>query len=123
VIEGPDGPGRSAGAGLWGCRLRVGVGADRMGYRLEGGARLPAPAPALSSAVPGGTIQLPPDGCPIVLLADRQTTGGYLRLGTVISADLPVIAHLQPGDWVEFTTCDLETARDALEAVERQLAA
>ena len=61
--------------------------------------RLPAPGgDVVSAAVAPGTLQLPPDGQPIVLLADAQTVGGYPRLGHVIAADLPRLAQWRPGD-------------------------
>ena len=49
-----------------------------------------------------GAIQVPPSGQPILLMADRQTTGGYPKIATVITADLPLAGQLAPGDWVEF---------------------
>ena len=51
-------------------------------------------------------MQLPPDGQPIVLLADAQTVGGYPRLGHVVAADLPRLAQLRPGDSLRFQACD-----------------
>jgi len=80
---------------------------DRMGYRLSG---VPvAPDPALevdSEPVTAGSIQIPPDGQPIVLMADRPTVGGYPRIGEVISSDLPLLAQLRPGDPVQFRVVD-----------------
>ena len=57
-----------------------------------------------------GTIQLPPDGQPIVLMADAQTVGGYPRLGYVAAADLPRLAQLRPGETVRFQSCDAQSA-------------
>ena len=97
---------------------------DRMGYRLRG-----APLPRrtdrhlLSMATPPGAVQVPPGGEPILLMADRQTAGGYPRMGTVISADLPLAGQLAPGDWIEFEACDQETALRALVRLERALLA
>ncbi len=92
--------------GAW----RVDPRSDRQGLRL-GGDTLPALAESLLSApVAPGTIQLPPDGRPIVLLADAQTVGGYPRLGYVIAADLPRMAQLRPGDAVRFETVDVDEA-------------
>ena len=54
-------------------------------------------------------------------MADHQTTGGYPRLGTVITADVPLVAQLSPADWIEFETCSLEVALRALIAQERRL--
>jgi allophanate hydrolase subunit 2 len=86
---------------------------NRMGFRLSGPA-LPAPDQTLASlGVVPGAIQLPPDGAPIVLLADAQTTGGYPLLGAVIGADLPVLAQTLPGDQVRFSTISLAAAEQA----------
>ena len=62
---------------------------------------------------------MPGNGLPIVLLADRQTTGGYPKIATVISADMPALGRLTPGAKVAFEAVDIETA----EAAHRQLAA
>ena len=91
--------------------FRVAPESDRMGYRLTGHSlALTAPREMLSSGVTAGTIQLPPGGAPIVLMADRQTTGGYPRLGDVIAVDLPLIAQLRPGDSVGFAPVSLSLA-------------
>ncbi|MEK3883938.1 biotin-dependent carboxyltransferase family protein [Paenibacillus sp. PL2-23] len=79
----------------------VGRNSDRMGYRLDAGEGLSMTGDRpelLSEPVAMGTIQLPPDGSPIILMADRQTTGGYPRIGHVATVDLPVLAQLKPGD-------------------------
>lgn len=82
---------------------RIGVHSDRMGCRLEGEKLLlSSPLELLSEAVANGTVQVPPDGNPIVLLADRQTTGGYPRIVQVASVDIPVFAQLRPGDAFRF---------------------
>lgn len=105
-----------------GNRFIVGADANRMGYRLEGPAvGLADAAPVLSAATPPGTIQVPPSGRPIVLMADRQTTGGYAVLGTVITADLGVAGQLAPGDWIAFDACDRQAAAAALIEIEQQL--
>jgi antagonist of KipI len=57
---------------------------------------------------------VPASGQPILLMADRQTTGGYPRIATVISADIPLAGQLAPGDWIAFTPCDRQEALDAL---------
>ena len=64
---------------------------------------LSLPATPLSRAVLPGTVQLPPDGKPILLLCDAQTIGGYPVLGHIIAADLPRAAQLRPGDTVCFS--------------------
>lgn len=77
---------------------------DRMGYRLKGPElSLAEPRELISEAVAFGTIQVPQGGQPIVLLADRQTTGGYPRIAQIIAADLPLVAQLKPGDRMSFT--------------------
>ena len=68
----------------------------------------------ISDATVTGGIQVPPDGQPILLMADRQVTGGYPLLATVITADLPLAAQLAPGDWVEFEPCSRDLALSAL---------
>ena len=85
---------------------------DRMGYRLQGSLLKSRDATELvSEPVTFGTIQVPSGGEPIVLMADRQTTGGYPRIGQVIQVDLPVLAQKKPGDRVEFEFVSLEEAR------------
>jgi antagonist of KipI len=65
-----------------------------------------------------GTLQLPPDGSPILLMADRQTTGGYPRLGELASVDLAKAAQLRASDTVRFTAITLEAAQELLLARE-----
>jgi biotin-dependent carboxylase-like uncharacterized protein len=76
---------------------------DRMGVRLAGP---PLPrregAPTISDGVVTGSVQVPPDGHPIVMMVDHQTTGGYPKIGTVIQADVPLLAQCLPGDCVRF---------------------
>lgn len=104
------------------CRFTVGPDSNRMGYRLQGPpVGLADPAPVLSSATPGGTIQVPPSGQPILLMADRQTTGGYAVLGTVITADLGVAGQLAPGDWIAFDACSRRESVAALVEMEQRL--
>jgi antagonist of KipI len=92
--------------------------ADRMGYRLAGGSLLrhvqAADVPSLG--LPGGAIQVPADGQPIVLLADHQPTGGYTVLATVIHADLPILAQRGPGETVQFAQTTPSIARTILRA-------
>ncbi len=103
-------------------RYRVSSDSDRMGYRLSGAPlKLGADAERISTAVPMGAVQIPRNGAPIVLMADHQTTGGYPRIATVISADLPVVAQLVAGDWLEFQACTHADALGALIAHERVL--
>ncbi|OIJ14211.1 KipI antagonist [Anaerobacillus alkalilacustris] len=84
---------------------------DRMGYRLSGpDLQLINPFEMLSEAVTLGTIQVPADGNPIILLADRQTTGGYPRIGQVVSVDNPTLAQLKPGEKIRFKKVSIEEA-------------
>jgi len=95
---------------------------DRMGFRLFG-RRLThrASADTISDATAVGAIQVPASGFPILLMADRQTSGGYPKLATAITADLPEIAQLGPGDTVSFAVCSPAEALSALIAQERML--
>ncbi|MBI2189291.1 MAG: 5-oxoprolinase subunit PxpB [Acidobacteria bacterium] len=120
ILPGPhlDHFAASAVDALQAQRYIVSPQSDRMGYRLTGGARIPAPAgEMISAAVFVGALQVPPSGEPILLMADRQTTGGYPQLAVVIRADLTLAAQLVPGDWVEFRGC---SASDALTACRDQ---
>lgn len=93
---------------------------DRMGYRLEGPSlSRTVDADIISEAVTMGTVQVPRSGQPIVLMADRPTTGGYPKIGTVIRADLGVLAQLAPGDALQFAWCSRQEAVAALLARER----
>jgi biotin-dependent carboxylase-like uncharacterized protein len=110
-------------AAFTGEAWRVSPRSDRTGYRLDGPA-LPVPASAtmVSEPIAPGTIQLPPDGRPILLMADCQTVGGYPRLGAVIAADLPKAAQLWLGHEVRFAPVTLAAARAVL-AEQRELLA
>lgn len=100
----------------------VSMQADRMGYRLEGEIiKLKEPFELLSEGVTYGTIQVPSNGQPIILMADRQTTGGYPKIGQVISADLSSLAQMQATDQVYFQEVTLEEAQIALIEQEKQL--
>lgn len=91
---------------------RIENDSERMGYRLKGEPiELIEPANLLSEAVAFGTIQVPPSGQPIVLMADRQTTGGYPKIASVISVDLPRLAQKLPGDEVRFEQVSLDRAQ------------
>lgn len=85
---------------------------DRMGYRLTGEAlTLETPCELLSESVAFGTVQVPPSGQPLILMADRQTTGGYPRIAQVASVDLPRLAQMLPGDTLQFSLIDLHDAQ------------
>jgi biotin-dependent carboxylase-like uncharacterized protein len=95
---------------------------DRMGYRLEGRrVRALSGGDQLSEPSPPGSLQIPPSGDPILLMADCQTMGGYPVVGTVISADLGLAGQLGPGDVITFTACSRQEAVAALIAQERSL--
>jgi antagonist of KipI len=107
---------------LFGSRYTVTPSSNRMGYRLEGAPLEHAGrADILSDATPLGSIQVPASGQPILLMADRQTTGGYPKIGVVIGADLPLAGQLAPGDWLEFVPCPREAAIEALKIRHRSL--
>ena len=94
--------------------------ADRMGYRLEGPSIKPrGKADIISDAVCQGAIQIPGQGMPIVMMADRQTTGGYAKIGTVIGPDLFLLAQAKPRDRIRFVrSCD----EDAVAALREERA-
>jgi antagonist of KipI len=95
---------------------------DRMGYRLQGGPlQLQTPSELISTAVTRGTIQLLPDGQLIVLMADHQTTGGYPRVGHVISADISSLAQIRAGENISFRKIDIHSAENRLLQQERNL--
>jgi len=102
----------SVGAALWSATHTTSSRSDRMGVRFDGAALGDAAAAGSlpSVAVLPGTVQLPPDGRPIVLLADAQTIGGYPVIGHVIAADLPLLAQLRPGDPVRWQPCTIDEA-------------
>ena len=82
---------------------------DRMGFRLQGATLVrQATGDLLSATVIPGTVQVPPDGLPIVLMADAQTIGGYPQIAHVIRVDLPLLAQLRPGD--SFTVQEVSLA-------------
>lgn len=85
---------------------------DRMGYRLEGPAVHCDMPGMLSEGISLGAVQVPPDGQPIVLLCDRQTIGGYPKLGAVLSVDLPLLAQLPAGGKVSFVPISVDKARE-----------
>ena len=105
----------------WGAltssRFTVTPQSNRMGYRLDGPDLEHARnADILSEAMPIGAIQVPSSGQAILLMADRQTTGGYATIANVITADLPSAGQLAPGDWIEFSPCTHADAAAALRA-------
>ncbi|MCV9884343.1 5-oxoprolinase subunit C family protein [Metabacillus halosaccharovorans] len=88
---------------------------DRMGYRLSGSKLdVTSQLNLLSEAVPMGTIQVPNDGQPIVLMSDHQTIGGYPKIGYVISVDLPLMSQVMPGELVRFKEVSVLEAQHLL---------
>ena len=86
----------------------------RMGFRLKGAAIKPAIGGILSEGICLGAIQVPADGQPIVLLNDRQTIGGYPKLGSVLSLDIGKLAQLLPGGSVRFEEISVEQSHNLL---------
>jgi 5-oxoprolinase (ATP-hydrolysing) subunit C len=99
----------------------VGAEADRTGVRLDG-ARLGDAGEIPSMGLPLGAIQVPPDGRPIVMLADRPVTGGYPVVACVIGADMGRVAQLRTGDAVRFASVSKDEAILALREAEDRLA-
>ncbi|HZS83948.1 MAG TPA: biotin-dependent carboxyltransferase family protein [Stellaceae bacterium] len=109
---------------LLGAEFAVSKSADRMGLRLDG--------PRLqhrdgynivSDGIATGAIQVPGSGQPILLLADHQTTGGYPKIATVVSADLPVVGRRRPGDRIRFRAVEVAEAEQLRRDSEAALAA
>jgi antagonist of KipI len=118
VVRGPD---ADEFAGAYATMLDTGWTVsgrgDRQGIRLDGPALSPeTPATMLSRGMTWGTVQLPPDGVPIILLADHQTVGGYPAIAVVISADRPLIGQLGPGDDFRFSEVSLAEGQRLLRA-------
>jgi len=110
------------GGALFGAEFKVSPQSDRMGVRLAGPRLARARDTELVSAtVAPGTIQVPPDGQLIVLMADAQTIGGYPQVAHVIRVDLPLIAQLRPGDAVRFREVTLGEAHELALAREQTL--
>ncbi len=90
---------------------------DRMGIRLEGQPIIPKnTSDIISDGTAFGAVQVPSGGQPIILMADRQTTGGYAKIATVITADLPRAAQMRPGNTVRFLAVSVEQAQEILAA-------
>jgi len=105
-----------------GVSFRISPQSNRMGYRLQGPPLVRTHDRELISEPLGiGAIQVPIAGEPILLMADRQTAGGYPKIGYVIAADLPMAGQLAPGDFIEFHVCSPQEAVAALIARERHL--
>jgi biotin-dependent carboxylase-like uncharacterized protein len=107
---------------LLGSTYQVSREADRWGMRLDG-PPLTHTISIVSDAIPPGAIQVPGGGQPIVLMADRSTTGGYPKIGAVISADLPALGRLLPGAAVAFTAVGVAEAEAVRRSLEQRIAA
>jgi antagonist of KipI len=107
---------------LWQSRWRIGQDSNRTGSRLQGPRlSLRAPLELISEASLPGTVQLPPSGQPIALLAEAPVTGGYPRIGQVAQVDLARLAQHRPGDYVSFEPCTLEQAWQRLQRRQQAL--
>jgi biotin-dependent carboxylase-like uncharacterized protein len=103
---------------------RISPDSNRMGFRLEGPVLARAESDeVLSGPTCLGTVQVPANGVPIVLMADHQTTGGYPRIAEIASADVPRLAQLAPGGTVHFARCDLGMAAELRRHMNERLAA
>lgn len=96
---------------------------DRMGCRLEGPViQHKADGNIISDGMVTGAIQVPTSGQPIIMLAERQTVGGYTKIATVISADLPLVGQRKTGDIIRFRAVSVEEAHRAWREANRELA-
>jgi biotin-dependent carboxylase-like uncharacterized protein len=96
---------------FYGSDYAVSNSADRMGYRMDGPEiEHTGAADIISDAIPLGAVQVPGHGQPIVMLADRQTTGGYTKIGVVCSVDIAALAQRMPGQKVRFQKISLDDA-------------
>jgi antagonist of KipI len=106
---------------LYAAPYAVSEESNRMGLRLRGTAMLSPPGGMLTEGVPLGAIQIPPDGQPIILFVEHQTTGGYPKPANVISADFWQLGQLRPRDEVRFEPIALEEALHLLQVQEQWL--
>ncbi len=103
---------------------RVSPDSNRMGFRLTGPKlETSGKLEIISEPTCLGTVQVPANGAPIVLMADHQTTGGYPKIAELASVDIPAFAQLAPGAELRFTRCTLEEARERRTAARSVLAA
>ncbi len=100
---------------------RVTKQTDRMGCKLDGEKiEYKDKVDIISDGIVFGSIQVPPKGTPIVMLADRQTTGGYAKIATVITVDLPRLVQKKPGDTVYFEAISAKEAEKLLKQEQQQ---
>lgn len=106
---------------FYGSEYMITSHSDRMGSRLSG-----PPVEAkdgydiLSDGIVNGSIQISGTGDPIVMMADRQTTGGYAKIASIINTDIPLFAQLRPGQVVQFVRCTVQEAQELIRKVNRE---
>ena len=124
VLPGPQGSAfaEDALARLMSRPYQLSTQSDRMGYRLHGPTIPHAEAREwISEGTAMGALQVPADRQPILLMADRQTTGGYPKIAVVISADLHLAAQVMPGESIAFRTTTLSEAQALLKGQWREI--
>ena len=95
---------------------------DRMGYRLEGPEiKHKGKADTVSDGIPLGAVQVPGNCKPIILMVDRQVTGGYAKIATVITPDISTLGQMKPGDKIRFREVSLSQGQQLLNAFEKML--
>ncbi|MBF7016961.1 5-oxoprolinase subunit C family protein [Staphylococcus durrellii] len=117
IVEGPQIDAFSAAtqSELTSNTFTISDSSDRMGYRLKGPTVSPEKsADIISEPVALGSVQVPNDGNPIILLNDKQTVGGYTKIANVCHGDLNVLAQLKPGNKIKFKWITIEEATDKL---------
>ncbi|WP_159429874.1 biotin-dependent carboxyltransferase family protein [Halarsenatibacter silvermanii] len=126
VIMGPQDKNFSSSGieNFLGGNFTVTAQADRMGYRLQGPSiehRRKDSADIISDGIPPGAVQVPGHQNPIIMMADRQTTGGYPKIATVITSDQDRIAQLKPGNIINFKRIKVDRADELLQKREKRL--
>ena len=124
VIPGPQSSSFSTDdrAALTSGTYRVSATSDRMGYRLEGPSVLSSSSGITSEGMAAGSIQVPPEGQPIVMMADCATAGGYPKIACVTRSSMPLLAQCTPGqDEVRFHPVAVEAAQEAYRAMAGRL--
>lgn len=108
---------------LFNAEFRITMDSNRVGFRLEATTlTLQSPLELISEPVTAGSLQLPPSGQPIALMAEHPTTGGYPRIGQVAAIDLPRLAQRRPGDRLRFAEISIDDAQSRYLARRRELA-
>jgi allophanate hydrolase subunit 2 len=124
VIPGPQSDyfTRQGIATFYSAEYDISPQADRMGYRLSGPKiQHKAAADILTDATPGGSVQVPGDGNPIILLTDGQTTGGYSKIGVIISPDQDRLGQARPGDKIRFRRMGVVEAQRIIHGEEERI--